>query len=153
MYQEQFETKSVVFSKRRSTNGLLSGESKKSQISKAMRNGTAQTEQRQRMGSNKSAAFTGAKNMRKLDDSTEITKHATVSRSFAKALSQARLAKKMNQKDLAQAINEKPTVVNQYEQGKAIPNGVIINKLNRILGCKLPSATGKAKGKKSGGRA
>ena len=67
---------------------------------------------------------------------------ATVSQSFSKALVKARMAKKMNQKALAQAINEKPQVINQYESGKAIPNGQIINKLNRALGCQLPKAKG-----------
>jgi putative transcription factor len=68
-----------------------------------------------------------------------------VDASFSKALQKARLAKKMNQKQLAQMINEKPQVVNEYESGKAIPNGAVINKLNRALGCQLPSAKGKKK--------
>ena len=34
-------------------------------------------------------------------------------------------------------INEKPQVVNEYEQGKAIPNQQIIGKMERILGVKL----------------
>jgi len=63
------------------------------------------------------------------------------SRSFALSLQQARMAKEMNQSALAQAINVKSVVINQYEQGKAVPNGMIISKLNRVLGCKLPSAT------------
>ena len=45
-------------------------------------------------------------------------------------------------------INEKPQVINQYESGKAIPNGAIINKMNRALGCQLPSAKGKKPKKK-----
>ena len=34
-------------------------------------------------------------------------------------------------------INEKPQVVNEYEQGKAIPNQQIIGKMERTLGVKL----------------
>ena len=34
-------------------------------------------------------------------------------------------------------INEKPQVVNEYEQGKAIPNQQIIGKMERALGVKL----------------
>jgi len=67
-------------------------------------------------------------------------KHATVSHEFKLALQQARLAKKMTQNDLAQYVNEKNSVINEYESGKAIPNGPIINKLNRALGVRLPKA-------------
>ena len=56
----------------------------------------------------------------------------------------------MNQKQLATAINEKPQVINQYESGKAIPNGQVVQKLSRALGVRLPSATGKKKGKAPG---
>jgi len=41
---------------------------------------------------------------------------------------------------LAAAVNEKPSVINDYESGKAIPNGAIISKLNRALGVRLPKA-------------
>ena len=43
----------------------------------------------------------------------------------------------MTQAQLAQAINEKPQVIQEYESGKAIPNGAILNKLTRILGVPL----------------
>jgi len=57
---------------------------------------------------------------------------------FKQALLKARQAKSMSQKDLAQKINVKPTVIQNYETGKVIPNGEIINKMNRVLGIKLP---------------
>lgn len=44
----------------------------------------------------------------------------------------------MTQKDLATKINEKPQVVGEYESGKAIPNGQIIVKMEKVLGVKLP---------------
>ena len=62
---------------------------------------------------------------------------------------QARMAKKMTQKDLATAINEKPQVVAEYENGKAIPNGAIIVKIERKLGCKLPRPGKKPAAKKA----
>ena len=37
----------------------------------------------------------------------------------------------------SQKINEKPQVVMDYEAGRAIPNQVIINKLERAVGKKL----------------
>ena len=74
---------------------------------------------------------------RKLEESEDL-KHKTVNKSLSKAIQQARMAKKMTQKDLATAINEKPQVIAEYENGKAIPNGQIIVKIERKLGCKLP---------------
>merc|ERR1712060_517893 len=90
-------------------------------------------------GTNKSA-HTGCSNAKKLDENTDTFKHDTVSHDFKMALQQARLAKKMSQAQLATAINEKQSVINEYESGKAIPNGAIINKLNRALGVRLPKA-------------
>ena len=44
----------------------------------------------------------------------------------------------MTQKDLATKINEKPSVVNDYESGKAPnPNQQILAKMERALGVKL----------------
>jgi hypothetical protein len=37
----------------------------------------------------------------------------------------------------AQAINEKPQVIQEYEQGKAIPNPQVLSKLSRVLGVVL----------------
>jgi ribosome-binding protein aMBF1 (putative translation factor) len=36
-----------------------------------------------------------------------------------------------------QAINEKPSIINDYESGKAIPNPQILSKMSRILGVTL----------------
>merc|ERR1719345_78796 len=91
-------------------------------------------------GQNKSAHSGAGANAVKLDENTETFKHETVSHDFKMALQQARLAKKMTQAALATAINEKGSVINEYESGKAIPNGAIINKLNRSLGVRLPKA-------------
>merc|ERR1712187_559797 len=92
-------------------------------------------------GTNKSA-HSNCSNAKRLDDNTETFRHETVSHDFKMALQQARLAKKMTQAQLASQINEKSTVINEYESGKAIPKGDIINKLNRTLGVRLPKAKG-----------
>lgn len=47
------------------------------------------------------------------------------------------MEKQFTQKDLAQKINEKPSVIQDYESGKAIPNPQILSKMERILGVKL----------------
>lgn len=70
--------------------------------------------------------------------STRCPTDKKVGLGLGKAIQQARTAKGMTQAKLAQAINEKPAVINQYENGKAIPNGQIISKIERALGCKLP---------------
>jgi putative transcription factor len=56
------------------------------------------------------------------------------------AMQKARLAKKMSQADVAKQVNEKSTVINDYESGRAVPNPAIIQKLQKVLGCKLPKA-------------
>lgn len=44
---------------------------------------------------------------------------------------------KLSQKDVAQKVNEKPSVIQDYESGKAIPNPQVLSKLERVLGVKL----------------
>merc|ERR1739844_147919 len=83
-------------------------------------------------------------------EESEDLKHAKVDKLLSKAIMQARMAKKMTQKDLATAINEKPQVIAEYENGKAIPNGQIIVKIERKLGCKLPRPGKKGGTKKAG---
>lgn len=57
---------------------------------------------------------------------------------MSKAIQQGRQAKGLTQKDLATKINEKQTVVNEYEAGKAVnPNQQILAKMERALGVKL----------------
>lgn len=53
------------------------------------------------------------------------------------AIQTARMEKELSQKDVAQKINEKPSVIQDYEAGRAIPNPQILSKLERILGVKL----------------
>lgn len=53
------------------------------------------------------------------------------------AMSQARLALELTQKDVAQKVNEKPSVIQDYESGRAVPNPQILGKLERILKVKL----------------
>ncbi|XP_023328369.1 endothelial differentiation-related factor 1 homolog [Eurytemora carolleeae] len=82
-------------------------------------------------------------NTAKLDAETEELKHKTVDLNVGKLIQKGRQAKEMTQKELATKMNEKPQVVIEYEQGKAIPNNIILAKMERILGIKL---RGKDKG-------
>lgn len=79
-------------------------------------------------------------NARKLDEHAETFRHQAVSHDFKLALQQARLAKKWTQAELAAAVNEKASVVNEYESGRAIPHGAVVVKLSRALGAQLPKA-------------
>lgn len=54
---------------------------------------------------------------------------------FKMILMKARTAKGLSQKQLAQQINEKQTVIGDYEAGRAIPNPQIIAKLSYVTSC------------------
>ena len=91
--------------------------------------------------------FNAAKNVqhqpvlsaKKLENEDEIV-IPKVSHSLSLRIQQGRLAAKLTQKELATKINEKPSVINEYESGKAIPNNQILGKLERALGVKLRGA-------------
>lgn len=84
---------------------------------------------------------------RKLDEA-EIPELPKVSHSFKVALQKARVAKKMSQKDLAVKLNVKPSVIQDYESGKVVPDGALVSRMQRILG-PLPKIK-KVKKKKGG---
>jgi putative transcription factor len=94
-------------------------------------------------GTNKSGAHGAVKNLAKLENETEVFEHERVSSELKKQIQQARIAKKLTQAQLAQMINEKPQIINEYENGKAIPNPQIMNKLSRALGVTLRKNPGK----------
>ena len=52
-------------------------------------------------------------------------------------IQRARQNLKMSQAQLAQQINQKQNVINEYENGKAVPNNQILSKLERVLKTKL----------------
>jgi putative transcription factor len=84
------------------------------------------------------SAHTPSVSVRKLEESTDEFKHQTVDESLSRAITTARLARKMTQRDLATAINERPQIIQEYESGRAIPNPQILSKLDRVLGTHLP---------------
>lgn len=104
------------------------------EIQRAKANGNLTTEKK--FGNANSS--TGPSNAAKLDAETGDFRVQKISTDFKVALMQARQAKGWNQKELAAKIGEKQTLVQQYEAGKAVPNGQIISKLNRQLGVTLP---------------
>jgi len=78
----------------------------------------------------------GHKKIRNLDsDDPDAPK--TLSLSAGKQIQRARSSQHMTQKQLAQKINERLTTIVNYENGKAIPNRAVLNKINRALGIKI----------------
>ena len=72
--------------------------------------------------------------VRRLDAAEEAEKLPTISRDLRIRIQQARAAKGMTQKELATKINLKATIVQSYENGKAVPSNDVLNKMERALG-------------------
>jgi putative transcription factor len=68
---------------------------------------------------------------------TETFKHKKISLTMGKKIAQIRNEKKITQKEFANAICVPLKIIQEYESSKAIPNHIIINKMEKFLGCKL----------------
>ncbi|KAI9466026.1 MBF1-domain-containing protein [Lactarius psammicola] len=95
------------------------------------------TEKKVAGGANKARQGTDHQRIVKLDRENEVAPPAKVAPSVGRAIQTARMELKLSQKEVAQKINEKPSVLQDYESGKAIPNAQILSKLERVLGVKL----------------
>ncbi|SCV67120.1 BQ2448_5766 [Microbotryum intermedium] len=81
----------------------------------------------------------------KLDRENEVAPPPTVSLELGKVLQQARQnfkdadgnPKPMSQGDLAKAINQKQTVIQEYENMRAKPDPALLGKMERVLKVKL----------------
>lgn len=105
-------------------------------VNQALRSGAEiQTVKKFDAGSNKKTA--PVVNARKLDEGTEPAALDKVPTEVRHAIQKARLEKKMSQSELAKQINERPQVVQEYENGKAVPNQAVLAKMERVLGVKL----------------
>eukprot|EP00178_Gracilaria_changii_P008709 TRINITY_DN2616_c1_g1_i1.p1 TRINITY_DN2616_c1_g1~~TRINITY_DN2616_c1_g1_i1.p1 ORF type:complete len:160 (-),score=28.60 TRINITY_DN2616_c1_g1_i1:99-545(-) len=111
----------------------------------------ASVETRQKQNAAKNNHASGSTPSWKVEENDEREdvsyKRDTVDVDISIRIQQARLDKKMTQKELATAINEKATVITDYENGNAVPNPQVISKLERALGVKLRPGKGKGKGK------
>ncbi|EPT00215.1 hypothetical protein FOMPIDRAFT_1023976 [Fomitopsis schrenkii] len=106
------------------------------------------TDKKVTAGTNKAHVGTDHQRIAKLDRENEVAPPPKILPSVGKAIQTARMEKQFSQKDLAQKVNEKPSVIQDYESSKAIPNPQILGKLERALGVKL---RGQDIGKKLGG--
>ncbi|KAF8919576.1 hypothetical protein CPB85DRAFT_1524364 [Mucidula mucida] len=91
-------------------------------------------------GSNKAHQGTDHQRIAKLDRDNEVAPPPKIAPSVGRAMGKARMDLKLSQKDVAQQINEKPSVLQDYESGKAVPNPQILGKLERVLKVKLRGA-------------
>jgi len=83
--------------------------------------------------SNKHNGDLGAR-AKHLDDDHETLKVKTVDPVIRVNIQRGRNLKEWTQADLARLINERPTVIADYENGKAIPNEAILNRIEKALG-------------------
>ena len=105
-------------------------------VNKAIRSGApVQTVKKFDAGSNKKTA--PIVNARKLEEGTEPAALDKVSTEVRQLIQKARLEKKLSQAELAKQINERPQVVQEYESGKAVPNQMVLAKMEKVLGVKL----------------
>jgi len=88
-------------------------------------------------GGNKPHQGTDHQRIAKLDRENEVAPPPKVAPTVGRAIQDGRMVLKLSQKDVAQKINEKPSVLQDYESGKAVPNAQILAKLERVLGVKL----------------
>ncbi|KAI0818809.1 ylMBF1 [Irpex lacteus] len=95
------------------------------------------TEKKVTGGVNKAHQGTDHQRIAKLDRENEVAPPPKIAPSVGKAIQTARQEKELSQKDLAQKVNEKPSVISDYEGGRAIPSPQILGKLERTLGVKL----------------
>eukprot|EP00466_Bigelowiella_natans_P019606 jgi/Bigna1/91777/estExt_fgenesh1_pg.C_1180031 len=86
----------------------------------------------------------GGVNAKRIEEDEDF-KHRKITVEFKKALMKARQAKGLTQKQLANMIQVQQSVIQQYENGKAIPNGQVISKLARALGTRFPKIPKKKK--------
>ncbi|KZV94034.1 MBF1-domain-containing protein [Exidia glandulosa HHB12029] len=139
MAEVEWDTKTVI-GKRTKAPAVTRTES---DLNSARRAGLVVSTDKKTSTANKAhAAAAGPDHQRiaKLDRENEVAPPPKIAPSVGKAISTARAEKQLTQKDLAQKINEKPSVLQDYESGKAIPNTQILAKLERALGVKLRGA-------------
>ncbi len=111
------------------------GESNKTHLNNALRKGyvttTLKTGNLNKAGSNGLNSIVGS--AKKLENEEDTFKHEKVSLNMGKKIAQFRNEKKLTQKDFAQKLCLPLKVIQDYESSKAIPNHMIINKMEKIL--------------------
>jgi len=134
---DDWDSKTVIGFKRQ----VAKVTKKDSDLNAARRSGAVvATDRKLAGGGNKAHQGTDHQRIAKLDRENEVAPPAKVAPSVGRAIQDARLELKLSQKEVAQKVNEKPSVIQDYESSKAIPNAQILGKLERVLGVKLRGA-------------
>lgn len=101
-------------------------ENKKQETKNALRTGNTTIEKKTTDNSEKHKNY-------KLDCADEASKHILISKELSKNIIKLRSKKKMTQKQLAQKVNLSQSIIQSYENGKAIEDKQIINKILKAL--------------------
>jgi len=134
---EDWESKTIIGFKKQ----VAKVARKEGDINAARRQGAVvNTDKKTTAGGNKAHQPQDHQRIAKLDRENEVAPPPKVQPSVARAIQDARNEKTLTQLRLAQLINEKPSVIQDYESGRAIPSPQILGKLERILGVKLRGA-------------
>jgi putative transcription factor len=80
---------------------------------------------------------TSTKLKKSLDENLDSFTTETVSYALKMQIQKARVSAKLSQKEIAQKINVTEKIIQSYENGTAIPNHQVLQKLRRILKVKL----------------
>ena len=83
----------------------------------------------------------------KIENETKHFAHAKITLPMMKKIQQARVNAGLTQKQLAQALNVKPQIIQSYENGKAIPFGRVIQKIEKACRLEFGAISGKNRSK------
>ncbi|PPQ90140.1 hypothetical protein CVT25_012309 [Psilocybe cyanescens] len=133
---DDWESKTIIGSKR----SVAKVTKKDSDLNGMTTGSIVATDKKMTAGGNKAHQGTDHQRIAKLDRENEVAPPPKIAPSVGRAIQDARLELKFSQKDVAQKVNEKPSVIQDYESSKAIPNPQILGKLERVLGVKLRGA-------------
>lgn len=118
-------------------------QNKKVAVNKALQQGE-QVDLQKKFNAGANKHYNTSLNTAKLDSETEKLSHNKVGLDTGRAIQAARSQKGLNRQEFATLICEKIQVVNEYENGSAILNNKILNKMEKALGVRI---RGKDKGK------
>jgi ribosome-binding protein aMBF1 (putative translation factor) len=88
--------------------------------------------------SGSASAVVAATTSIKSDDDTKKTKY--IAKVTSDAVRVARCEKKLTQKELAQKCNMDASIISEIERGGCVYNPAHVNKIQSVLGVKLPRA-------------
>ena len=113
-------------SKNESNKTFLNNQMRKGNVTQTLKKGSA--------NQNQVNVVTNAK---KIDSEEDTFKHKIIGMEMGKRISQARCEKKITQKEFANALFLPEAVIKNFENGKAVYNAVILNKMEKYLGKRL----------------